>query len=164
MKFIEDLADPHLQDQHLPRGSCCKEKLAAMGSPGRGEVSPVSPILTPLASPGLEEDLNPSYGEEGEYRRMSYEISDLASDPQLMDICATGKVLFFSFFSFCIHFSIYTEIFQCCLYLLWTIGAHSVQGSSQCPFFVAWTRTKTVAMPTWCTNTLTTSATPTPIN
>ena len=34
-----------------------------------------------------------------------------------------------------IYFIIYIEIFQCCLYLLWTIGAHSVQGSSQCPFF-----------------------------
>ena len=105
MKFIEDLADPHLQDQHLPRGSCCKEKLAAMGSPGRGEVSPVSPghgeVLTPLASPRLEEDPNPCYGEEGEYRRMSYDISDLASDPQLMDICATGKgVLELVFYSF----------------------------------------------------------------
>ena len=38
------------------------------------------------------------------------------------------------FFFFFIHFSIYIEIFQYCLYLLWTIGAHSVQEASQRPF------------------------------
>ena len=60
----------------------------------------------------------------------------------------TNHDCYFFIIFFLIHFSIYIEIFQCCLYLLWTIGAHSVQGSTQCPFFVpaAWTRTQTVAM------------------
>ena len=82
----------------------------------------------------------------------SCQTSRLEPDPRLQ-VYNHRFFFFFFFFLLFIHFSIYIEIFQCCLYLLWTIGAHSVQGSSQCPFCVAaaWTRTQTVAMPTWCT-------------
>ena len=56
---------------------------------------------------------------------------------------AKGEYFFIFFLNSFINFSIYIEIFQCCLYLLATIGAHAVQGSFQCPFFVAAAGTRT---------------------
>ena len=48
-----------------------------------------------------------------------------------------SSYIFFFFFLDSLFTSQYTSrSSSVVLYLLWTIGAHSVQGSSQCPFFV----------------------------
>ena len=82
--------------------------------------------------------------------------------------CNKDKIrpIFFFFFFFLIvlsiHFSIYIEIFQCCCLIFGLLGHLLCRGLPNVLFHCCGTRTPTVAMPTWCTNALTTSATPTP--